>query len=84
MFGRAWAPLSTIIGEDPNAVTWMPAHCSHKDIGVRRIGDGQLYSSVDFVGNDTVDMTAKAQAKKYAPTQSECKYIWALPSSSLT
>ena len=77
--GRRWAcaadrPLARVfnlifplIDDVPlTAFVWMPAHTWPRDVGVRRIGNGQPLTFADRRGNDEADQSAKLAAARYA------------------
>ena len=57
---RAWAPLAASLEDQVDAVVWMPAHCSAKDVGTKRLSDGSLLTEADVQANALVDKLAKA------------------------
>ena len=57
---RAWADVFTALDDvPPRDVSWIPAHTAAADVGRRRIGNGQLLSALDRLGNDKADRLAK-------------------------
>ena len=48
------------------AFSWMPAHTWPKEVGVRKIGNGQLLTFADRRGNDEADTAAKQAAARHA------------------
>ena len=73
--GRAWAPLSRVLEEFPDCVTWMPAHCSSSAVGTQYLSNGELLSDIDLFTNDHVDSLAKGAARRHAPTAAERKHV---------
>ena len=53
----------------------MPAHCEHSSIGVETLSNGHKYSLIDLVGNSTVDLMAKNEAMRFAPSQRDRRLI---------
>ena len=74
-FGRAWSPLSIAIEGDEQAIIWMPAHCDSSSVGEASLSDGTKMTRIDRIGNDTVDMLAKADARQAPPSLGERRII---------
>jgi hypothetical protein len=61
---RAWGPLVTALGDEPERVVWMPAHCSHEQIGEKKLGNGETLTAMDLEANALVDELAKEAARE--------------------
>jgi len=73
LYGRAWSPLATAL--EGETATWMPAHNERSAIGVASLSDGTRLRLIDIIGNDTVDLLAKAVARANPPSDSERNLI---------
>ena len=47
------------------SVVWMPAHTTEAEVGIRRIGNGDLLSVLDRYGNDEADTWAKHAVEEH-------------------
>ena len=56
-------------------VVWMPAHKSHKAVGVATLSNGQVLTTVDWRANRLVDCLAKAAAKSLAAPKTVSSYL---------
>ena len=57
---RVHTMLALAFDDTPTeAVVWMPSHTSEADVGVKRIGNGEVLSSIDRYGNGEADIWAK-------------------------
>jgi len=60
---RVNALLLTALDDTPNdLVVWMPAHTTQKDIGVKKLGNGELLTGRDLATNGLADFHAKEMA----------------------
>jgi hypothetical protein len=72
---RAWIPAADALQDSGSEVVWMPAHCSHKSVGVALLSDGRLMTDTDLQTNGLVDVLAKDEAKKYPPSEADKKAV---------
>ena len=57
---RAWSTIFDALVDAPiDSLSWIPAHTAAADVGVRRIGNGELLTARDRRGNDLADKLAK-------------------------
>ena len=60
---RVWGPVCAALDDDPQRVVWMPAHCSHEAVGIKRLGNGERLTALDLCGNAHVDKLSKEAAR---------------------
>jgi hypothetical protein len=63
MLARAWGPLASALDGETDRVAWMPAHCTHAQVGIRTLSDGSLLTEGDVDANAFVDGLAKEAAR---------------------
>jgi hypothetical protein len=57
---RVHALMFAALGDTPpEAMVWMPAHTSRKDVGVKLLGDGSTLTAIDRESNAEADRLAK-------------------------
>ena len=52
-------------GHEARAFVWMPAHTKAREVGRRRLSNGQPLSATDRLGNALADRQAKAAAMQF-------------------
>jgi len=61
-YSRLWGPVSTAIEGDPDALAWLPAHCTGAQVGDRKLSDGTPMKQKHRIGNALADTLAKESA----------------------
>ena len=73
---RVWAGIFVATGGlPPPDTSWMPAHTGPADVGRRRLGNGDLLSERDRLGNDIADHLAKRAVSQHREPYSVRKAV---------
>ena len=64
-----------IIGESPEDVVWLPAHCGPASVGVKELSNGQKLTSIDVRCNADVDRWAKQAAASARVDERVCQQV---------